>query len=75
MKLPKVELIQQNQVSKLISIELTQQEYDSAYKAIRSCADAGFPSVWEPHYPFLNRVLLKMMKAEDPEYYKNIGPW
>lgn len=75
MKLPKVELNQQNQVSKLISIELTQQEYDSAYKAIRSCADAGSPSVWEPHYPFLNRVLLKMMKAENPEYYKNIGPW
>lgn len=75
MKLLKVELNQQNQVSKLISIELTQQEYDSAYKAIRSCADAGSPSVWEPHYPFLNRVLLKMMKAENPEYYKNIGPW
>lgn len=75
MKLPKVELNQQNQVSKLISIELTQQEYDSAYKAIRSCADAGSPSIWEPHYPFLNRVLLKMMKAEDPDYYKNIGPW
>lgn len=75
MKLPKVELNQKNQVSKLISIELTQEEYNSAYKAIRSCADASSPSVWEPHYPFLNRVLLKMMKAEDPEYYKNIGPW
>ena len=59
----------------MITIELTQEEYDSAYKAIRSCADAGSSSVWESHYPFLNRVLLKMMKAEDPEYYKNCGPW
>jgi hypothetical protein len=70
-----METNQQVNHKKMISIELTQEEYNSTYKAIRSCADAGSPSVWEPHYPFLNRVLLKMMKAENPEYYKNIGPW
>ena len=59
----------------MIKIELTQEEYESAYKAIRSCADSGAPSIWKKHYCFLNRVLLEMMKAENPEYYKNIGPW
>lgn len=59
----------------MICIELTEEEYNSAYKAIRSCADASSSSFWESHYPFLNRVLLKMMKAKDPEYFKNVGPW
>lgn len=59
----------------MIAVNLTEEEYNSAYKAIRSCADAGSDSMWEPHYPFLNRVLLKMMKAKDPDYFSNIGPW
>lgn len=58
-----------------ISIELTEDEYNSAYKAIRSCGNEGADSYWRPHYRFLNRVLLKMIKAKDPEYCSNIGPW
>lgn len=52
MKLQSMDLNQQINQRKMISIELTQEEYDSAYKAIRSCADAGSHSVWEPHYSF-----------------------
>ena len=58
----------------MVEISLTEEEYESAYRAIRSCADCGSP-YWESHYRFLNRVLLKMMKAKDPDYCKNIGPW
>lgn len=62
-------------MDKLISITLTQEEYNSAYRAIRACANSEIESVWKSHYLILNRVLLKMMKAENPEYYKNVGPW
>ncbi len=59
----------------MIIIQLTEQEYDSVYKAVKSCAIEEESNLWESHKPYLNRCLLKMMKAKDPVYYTNVGPW
>jgi len=58
-----------------IEITLTPEEYQSAYNAIRYCAGPDVYLTSESDCRNLNRVLLKMMKSKDPDYFVGIGPW
>jgi hypothetical protein len=58
-----------------IEITLTSEEYQSAYNAIRYCAEADFYLTSESDCRNLNIILLKMMKSKDPDYFVGIGPW
>ncbi len=58
-----------------IQVSLTNSEYKSIYDAIKFCADSSYYSASDEDCKNLNTVLLKMMKAKDPDYFSNIGPW
>jgi hypothetical protein len=58
-----------------IQVSLTNSEYKSIYDAIQFCAESSYYSASDEDCKNLNRVILKMMKAKDPDYFSNIGPW
>ncbi len=53
-----------------VSIDLSEEEYFSVYEAIKTQS-----MIEDENTRNLNVVLLKMMKAKHPEYFKSIGPW
>lgn len=57
----------------MITLELTQQEYKSAYQAIKDSSILSYDK--EQYFRTLNIVLLKMIKSAYPDFCKNIGPW
>jgi hypothetical protein len=59
----------------MITLELTESEYQSVYQSIKEASLWTYPKSKEQHQRNLNVVLLKMMKSRFPEFCKNIGPW